>query len=61
MIIENSHAESPETDCTTVDDKGGVVAFINELACLGSIINFLPDDTVDTQSRAYESSESVGN
>ena len=45
---ENSYAESPETDDITVDDEGDVVKFNNKFTCLGSINNFVLDDTVDT-------------
>ena len=47
MSIKKSHAESPETDDTIVDDEGSVVKFNNKLTCLGSIINFSLDVIVD--------------
>ena len=59
VSIESSHDDSPETDCATVDNKGGVVEFSYELICLGSIINLVLNDKIDTESRVHESSESV--
>ena len=58
MSIENSYAESPETDDLIVDDEVGVVKFNSKFTCLGSIINFALDDTVDTESRVSKASKS---
>ena len=58
--IEKSYAEAPETDDTIVDDEGGVAKFNGKFAHLGPIINFLLDDTVDTDIRVHKARKYVG-
>ena len=43
-----------------VNNEGGAVKFYNEFTCLGSIINFLLDNTVDVESRVPKASKSMG-
>ena len=58
--FEKSHAEAPETDDIIVDDKDGVVKFNKTLTCLGSVINFELNVTVDAGSIVHKASKSVG-
>ena len=60
MSIENAHTELPESDDALVDDEGKVVKFDNEFTCLGSIINFALEDTVDAESRMSKDSKAIG-
>ena len=57
--IENACTESPETDDTTSDDEGGAVKFNRKFTCLGYVINFVLDDTVDAQSRVLKDSKAM--
>ena len=60
MSIDKSHAESPKTDDVIVDDEGSVVKFNNKFACLGSVINFALNGTVDVESRVPKARKSMG-
>ena len=57
--LEESCAAVPETKDTPVDDSGRVVKFNARLICVGFVINFLSDDTVDAIIRVSKVRKSM--
>ena len=60
VSLKNECLRIPEINLASVNDNGCFIKFNEEFACLGSIVDFLLDDTEYVKNRSNKASKSMG-